>query len=776
MRARGTIICVVLVLAVAAVFGQTVRHPFINFDDNLYVHENPQIAAGLTLHGIRWAFTHGHASNWHPVTWLSHMLDCQLYGLWPGGHHLTNVVLHALVTILLFLVLWRMTGEFWPGALAAAVFALHPLRAESVAWVAERKDVLSGLFFVLTLGAYVEYARRPFSIARYLAVLALLALGLMTKPMLVTLPFVLLLLDYWPLGWLQSGRVLIEKIPFVLLAAGSCAVTLLAQGDALVPAELIGWRWRAANALVAYVAYLGQFFWPAGLAVLYPHPEAGLPIWQPAAAGLLLAGLTFAAALWRKQYPYLLAGWLWYLGMLVPVIGLVQVGGQAMADRYTYLPQIGLAIALVWAGTDACRRRPAWRRPLAVASALVLAALMACAWRQTAYWRDSETLWTRDLDCAGENARGLNSLGTALRQQGRIDEALVRYEKALKLDPANADAHNNLGSILQDRGRFDEAAFHYEQTLKTRPRCAEAHANLGVLACQQGRIDEAVAHYGRALEINPDFAEVHRNLGEVLRKQGRIDEAVRHYERAVEIKPQSAEGYNGLGNLFYQKGRIDEAARQYRKALELAPRYAEAWVNLGAILRAQGRLDEAIACYEKSIEASPQFAAVHYNLANVLVQKGCIDEAAAHYRRSLDLDPRGAGARQNLGGLLYRQGKAREAIAQWREGARLCPDDVPLLRQAAWALATAPDDSLRDGSEAIALAQRAVRISSGREPEPLDSLAAAYAEAGRFPEAVDSARRAFDSAAAMGNAALADALKARLELYQKGMPVRDSGR
>ena len=386
------VICCLLAAAVVVVFGQTVGHGFVNFDDNVYVCNNPHIAHGLTGETVAWSFTAFYASNWHPLTWLSHALDCQLYGTQhPGLHHLTNVVLHAAVAIALFLVLWRMTGELWPSAFAAAVFAVHPLRAESVAWISERKDLLSGLFFVLTLAAYLHYVRHRFSWGRYLLVIAMFALGLLAKPMLVTLPFVLLLLDYWPLGrfatqwspwfprsawepaevdaWNPAGRshaergnekqavwrLIGEKLPLLLLAGASCVITSLAQSRSIAVAECLPLSWRIANALVGYVAYIGQFFWPASLAAFYPHPENGLPLGEIAAALLVLGGLSVTAWLGRRRCPYLLVGWLWYLGMLVPVIGLVQVGDQARADRYTYLPAIGLCIALAWGGSAAVR-------------------------------------------------------------------------------------------------------------------------------------------------------------------------------------------------------------------------------------------------------------------------------------------------------------------------------------------------------------------------------------------------------------------------------------
>ncbi len=400
-RLIALVVCGCLLLAVIIVFEQTATHDFVNFDDPGYVSKNPQISQGLTLNGLRWVFTHSHVGNWHPLSGLSHMLDCQLYGLRPAGHHVTNVVLHAATAILLFLVLRQMSGEIWPSALAAAVFAVHPLRAESVAWIAERKDVLSGLFFMLTLGAYVAYTRRPFSFRRYLVVVGLFALGLMAKPMLITLPCVLLLLDYWPLGRLQfpggtnesagrgpgshptaARRVLLEKVPLMALAAGSAVATILAQAEAVRSVETFPLSARIANAIVSYVAYLGQFVCPVGLSVLYPHPGNGIPAAKVAGALLLLAAASTGIVLARRRCPYLLVGWLWYLGMLVPVIGLVQVGEQAMADRYTYLPQIGLCIGLAWgvARFSESRRRVRWIS--GVAAVLVLAALMGAARRQ----------------------------------------------------------------------------------------------------------------------------------------------------------------------------------------------------------------------------------------------------------------------------------------------------------------------------------------------------------------------------------------------------------
>ncbi len=408
-----------LVVAVLAVFGRTVvqKYPFIDFDDGEYVYENSHVTGGLSLGEAGWAFTHFSASNWHPLTWLSHMLDCQIYhrsdqpyqqAAW--GHHLTNVLLHAGAAVLLFLALWRLTVAVWPSALVAALFAIHPLRVESVAWISERKDVLSGLFFMLTLLAYAGYARRP-SVLRCFWVVLAYALGLLAKPMLVTLPFVLLLLDYWPLGRLAGWRrCFAEKIPLFVLAAASCVVTVLAQRGVIAAVERLSFQDRAANALVSLVAYLGKFLWPTNLAIFYPHPQASLESWKVVGALALLAAVTAVAAVWRRKYPHLIVGWLWYLGMLVPVIGLVQVGGQAMADRYTYLPNIGLGIALAWSLAVLVARRPALRTAAVFASAAAIVVLMAWAWRQTGFWRDSEDLWRRAVDCTERNSIAHNSL------------------------------------------------------------------------------------------------------------------------------------------------------------------------------------------------------------------------------------------------------------------------------------------------------------------------------------------------------------------------------
>ena len=412
------------------------------------------------------------------------MLDCQLYGLHPGGHHLTNVLLHTATVIALFLVLRQMTGALWRSAFVAAVFAIHPLRVESVAWVAERKDVLSGLFFMLTIGAYVRYARRPWSPARYGLVVLLFALGLMCKPMLVTLPVVLLLLDYWPLQRVEpAGRLVLEKLPLLALSAASCVVTLLAQTGAIQSTESFSLPLRFANALVTCMVYLGQMVWPAGLAVFYPYPHNGLPAWEVVLAGMLLAGLSAVAWGERRKQPWLLIGWLWYLVMLLPVVGIIQVGEQAHADRYTYLPQIGIYVAVTWLVAE--WRSGTGRVALGGLMAACSRVLMVCAWKQTAYWQNSETLWTHTLACTTDNDMAHNNLGNDLLQKGRVDDAISQYQKALQIKPNYAEAHNNLGNALLQKGRVDDAIAQCQKALQIKPDYAEAHNNLGNALCKR---------------------------------------------------------------------------------------------------------------------------------------------------------------------------------------------------------------------------------------------------------------------------------------------------
>jgi protein O-mannosyl-transferase len=721
---RSLVVCGLLLVAVFVVFGQTAGHGFVNFDDDLYVYENRHVQEGLNVEAVRWAITTWHSCNWHPLTWLSHMLDCRFFGLTPGGHHLSSVLLHAVAAILLFLSLRRLTASFWPSAWVAAVFAIHPLRVESVAWVAERKDVLGGLFFTLTLWFYSRYAERPASWGRYFLLVASFALGLAAKPMLVTLPFVLLLLDYWPLKRFEGGqkgshadkadpswpaqrfvRLVVEKTPLFVLALASCAVTLAAQRDVMKPLDRMDFPWRVANAAVAYVTYLGKMLYPAGLAVFYPLPKEPPPAFQIVAAVTLLLAISMAVYAVRQKQPYLLLGWLWYLGTLAPVIGLVQVGSQALADRYTYLTQIGLYMALAWGAADVVRSWSCRHWPLATLAALAITGMMVCAWQQTRHWRDSEALWTHALACTSRNWIAHNSLGNAMGDRGEEDQAIFHYRKAVEIAPDYASARNNLGRRLVSRGQFVEAVTHCQKAVDVNPDFAEAHSNLGSALAGLGKVDEAIDHYRKALNLRPDLAEAHNNFGNALAGQGKADEAIAHYCHALEFKPDFAEAHNNLGAALAARGKVDEAIDHYRHALDIKPDLAKAQSNLGSALTGRGRFDEAIEHCRKALEIKPDFAEAHYNLGYALASCGKTDEAITHYQDALAIEPDLAEALYGLGSVLTGRGQVEAAIAQYRRAVKIKPDYAEAHNDLGTALASRGqvDEAMAHYEKALAI-------------------------------------------------------------------------
>jgi tetratricopeptide (TPR) repeat protein len=574
------LVCLVLILATSAVYWHVTGHDFVLIDDDGYVYENRHVQNGLTSGSMIWAFNATDMANWHPLTWLSHMLDFQLYGLNPKGHHLTSVFIHLVNTLLLFLVLKWMTGGLWRSGFVAAFFALHPLHVESVAWVAERKDVLSTLFWMLTIWAYLGYVKRP-GVKRYLLILLPFALGLMAKPMLVTLPCVLLLLDYWPLERIQLGqtcicgtapgvpainvhtptrqafRLLAEKTPFFTLAAVSCFVTFVVQrtGGAVRTFEVYPFNTRIANAALAYVSYIIKMIWPQNLAVLYPHPGQSLPMWQAAAAGLLLLLISTVVIRAGRRYPYLPVGWFWYLGTLVPVIGLVQVGPQAMADRYTYVPLIGLFIMIAWGVPEIVPRWPHRKLSFATLSTTLFLFLMVLTWKQVQYWKNSISLFEHTLEVTSNNWLCNNSLGIALDREGRTDDAIKHYLAALRIRPDYVKAHSNLGYALVREGRTDDAIKHYLEALRIKPDYVEAHNNLGNALAREGRIDDAIKHYLEALRIKPDLAEAHNNLGIVFARKGNFDVAVKHFEKALQINPNFSYARDNLKKVLLLRER-----------------------------------------------------------------------------------------------------------------------------------------------------------------------------------------------------------------------------
>ena len=606
---RSTVLIgLLIVIGTVAVFWQVTGNNFVNYDDEDYVTANGRVQAGLTEESIAWAFTSMHASNWHPLTWISHMLDWRIYGQNAMGHHLTSLLLHAANVLLLFLALCRMTKSVWRSAFVAALFGIHPLHVESVAWIAERKDVLSAFFWMLTMLAYTWYVERP-SIARYLPVVLAFALGLMAKPMLVTLPFALLLLDYWPLGRFSSKgkkggdvpwagwKLIWEKMPLFVLSIASSVITFVVQRvtGAVSSIEVYSIGVRAANAIVAYVSYIGKMLWPRDLSVFYPYHADNLGLWKVLGAALLLAGISLFVIRVAGRKPYLTVGWLWYVGTLVPVVGLVQVGAQAMADRYTYIPIIGLFMMAAWGVPEIFfggeRARRSWY--LAVPAVMVLLALMVCTWFQVGYWRNSITLSRHALASTTRNNVANNILGVALVEQGKIREGIPYISEAIRIKPRYADAYNNLGNAFLLQGKLDGAIAQYEKALRINPRNFNAHNNLGNALNSKGRFEEAVEHYNEALRINPNRAEAHSNLGNALNNLGKFQEAVVHCEDALRIRPNLADAHFNFGTALGGLDRMDEAIREYREAIRIKPDLAAAHQGLAAALFMKGNYSEA---------------------------------------------------------------------------------------------------------------------------------------------------------------------------------------
>ncbi len=551
MRANSRIlvlsICALLAGITWIVFGQTVHFPFIDFDDPMYVYQEPEINAGLTKHGLIWAFTHLPSTNWYPLTNISHMIEAQFYGTNAGGYHLTNVLLHAIAAILLFVVLREMTAAIWPSAFVAALFAIHPLRVESVAWVVERKDVLSGVFFMLTLLAYGRYARNP-SLGRYMAMSILFACGLMSKQILVTVPFVLLLLDYWPL---RRGRMfLAEKIPLLVLSAGASVIAFFTQTHGTGALQRLSLTSRIGNALVSYVIYIWQMVWPVRLAVFYPHPGDRLALWEMALAFVFLIAITVAAFVVRKKYPYVAVGWLWYLSILAPVIGLIQINLQGHADRYTYLPQIGLYIAITWGIVDLAKSFRYRAQILGAAAAVVITALMFVARIQVTHWRDTESLWNHALAVTENNDVVQTHLADFLLRQQRVDESIAHSREALRIRADNPDAHNNLALALLLTGREGEGVAHLEESLRIQPANLNARVNLAWMLATSA--NASVRNGPRAVELAESVARgpghanptVLRTLAAAYAEADRFSEAIETAESALEIA--NATGNSGL--------------------------------------------------------------------------------------------------------------------------------------------------------------------------------------------------------------------------------------
>jgi tetratricopeptide (TPR) repeat protein len=705
-----------LVIATAGVYWQVKDFEFIEYDDISYVTENPYVQQGLTRDSFIWAFTATHSANWHPLTWLSHMLDIELYGMNPGPHHLTNVLFHIGNTLLLFLLLRRMTGAVWRSGTVAALFALHPLHVESVAWVAERKDVLSTFFWILTLLAYTRYTEKT-GIKTYVPVLIWFIMGLLSKPMLVTLPFVLLLLDYWPLGRIGNSPqfsnlrgLLLEKIPLFIFSAISSIITFFVQqgGGAVGSLEVCPLTIRIANALIAYVAYLGKMLYPFNLSYFYPY-SFKIPIWQPIAASFFIVFMFLLAIKFAKQHPYFPLGWLWYMGTLVPVIGLVQVGSQSMADRYTYIPLIGIFILMVWGVTALVSGKAYGKTFLCTITPAVLLVLITTTYFQITYWQNGITLFEHALHAVKDNALNRNNLGVALSNKGKLDEAIGHYSRAVQISPDYADAYKNMGVALSKQGKAnkavghylealrirpndtealnlmgvaleklgktDEAAQYYSRSLKADPRNARAHNNIATLMANQGRSDDAFLHLTEALRLDPNYEEAHYNMGNILSAQGKIVQAMGHYSRAIELNPDDADNYNNMGSSLLGIGKQEQAAIYFQKALEINPEHTQARNNLKQLEDARKEADQLAAKMREEFGEHPDNPDLYYQVGNLYKQRGFPEEAARQYENAIRLQPDFADATVELAILHAKKGDYEQAASLLKKVTVFQPDN-----------------------------------------------------------------------------------------------------
>ena len=712
-KTHNYLIYIVLAIITFIAFEPVIHNGFINFDDDIYIYQNSHITSGLKVENIVWAFTNIHAYNYHPLTSMSHILDCQLYGLNPGAHHFTNLLIHIANALLLFTVLSRMTKRVWASAFVVALFALHPMHVESVAWASERKDTLSAFFWMLTLLFYSYYTERQRA-GYYLSALLAFSLGLLSKPMVVTLPFVLLLLDYWPLGRFQTGQVgrrVIEKIPFFAISAILSFVTYMVQRKVELVKTLSSYSlpWRIENAIVSYVIYIGKMFWPVRMSIFYPHPQGSIPLWQAGGAILILLVITFLA-LWKlRQKPYIAVGWLWFLGTLVPVIGIFQVGLQGYADRYSYIPYIGLFIIIVWTVSD-IPAQSNWRKVIFCLSAVIIfSALGVKTWIQAGYWHNNESLYKHSIDAVENNWWAHEMLGNAYVSMDSGGQAVIEYKQTLQIDPENVGVQHSLARVYLETGDANEAVKLYENFLLPLPQeinepdaaneslspnlFSKTHSvveqmyintntDFAIALARQGNIDEAARRYKEVLRISPDSLTAHRNLGDIFYQKGQIDRAVKQYAAVIQLEPNSAAEYkqlaralghsgrleesakicqmiyqlfpndydacNGLGIVFAQQGKLAEAAACFGRSITIEPNFSGGYVNLGYALNLQGKSNEAIDCYVKAIKLDGQAAQAHCRLGQILAEKGELDKAIGHFNQALQINPNYKEARVNL--------------------------------------------------------------------------------------------------------------------------------
>jgi len=700
MMWRHAVIGIGLVAATWMVFLPVAGFDFVNFDDPSYVTDNAYVPSGLSLENTIWAFQTTFLSNWHPLTWLSLMLDAELFGTDPRYFHLSNLVLHTFNVLLLYAVLWHMTRAIWCSACVAALFAIHPLHVESVAWIAERKDVLSTLFGLAAIGAYSQYTTSRRWSWYGIAWLAFFA-SLLAKQMLVTLPFLLLLLDVWPLGrtpligmaapageasrkieTVSWGRLLLEKIPFLALSVILSAVVYATQstGGSVRSLTSFPFGTRLSNALTAYVLYLKQTVWPVDLAVLYPHPgEFAL---SEVAIAVALLAIATGAVLWLLQrQPHLSVGWFWYLGTLVPVIGLVQIGDQQMADRYTYFPLIGVFIAVTWLAAAVASRSPWLRAAMVVCAMLAVAASGTLARAQVQVWQNSVTLFTHAIAVTGENPVAHYNLGVGYEQSERFDEAARHYRLTLDIAPDYLPAHHSLGNVRFSQKQYEQAIGHYRRALELDPLYGDAFNNLGNCFRELGRPEEAIAQFREALRVESHHSAAHGNLATLLYAQGQVDEALIHFREAARLAPGNPAAHSNLATALRERGEYEDAIEHYRQALRIDPDNRDAadglaltYVHSATAMATAGELFDASGRLYQALELNPDSWLARYNLSRVLQLQNQPQQAEAELREVLRLNPNLAEAHNDLGALLLRRGQKAAAISHFREALRLKPD------------------------------------------------------------------------------------------------------
>jgi tetratricopeptide (TPR) repeat protein len=656
---RKIIVCFILVSATLMVFGQVVTHDFVNFDDYGYVVENDYVRPGLTRQGFIWAFKTGFHRHWHPLTWLSHMADCELFGLNPWGHHLVNLLLHIANTLLLYFIFLRMTRAIYASAFVAIFFAVHPFHVETVAWVADRKDLLSAFFWFLTILAYVRYCEKP-KPGRFAPVFVFMVIGVLCKSSIMSLPFALLLLDYWPLSRLRWGQmelenkvgfpkstltdIVTEKIPLFVLAAGAIIAAYMTKGahidSPLASGGILPDLSSTSHSLCAYMIYVVKTFWPHHLATPYPLPKL-VPCaeWKVAAAVILLAVISAIALRQIRKRPYLIVGWLFFLGNILPVAGLFKIGPVRMADRYTYIPLIGLFVMVVFYLKERVEHYRIPQKAVAAVSAVLVLALMASAFIQTRHWKDTITLFTHVMQVTHKNELSHNNLGIEYMRRNDMQKAMEHFKQALAIRPAYPNALLNVGVLLQRQGNLEEAKRFYFQALEAQPDYATADNNLGWALEQEGKFDRAEYHYRRAVKSRPNFYQAHNNLGALLAHQERLDEAAMHFQNVLKVKPRNAQALNNLGGVLQKQGNIPEAKRHYLKALSIDPDNADALFNLAGIAEMAGDLKQAERNYQRTLKVNPKFIAARLGLGRIAESRGDLNKALYHYQEALNLAP-----------------------------------------------------------------------------------------------------------------------------------------